>query len=583
MFKKLNDSRLIFIIIIIWYAVGNFVWWHINTPVFLSNLSGLYFQDVYKNEWLFNNAPLVTYISRFALYIFGLEYYDLAIITVKYIFFILSLFFIYKTSELVKSKTAGNISMVLFALTPAVYAMSRLYGHNTYELMTATTFNIYSLIKTQYFKDRKWTLIYAFSIGFGMMIKDLFIIHFCFPYMYIFLKGLKNRFDLSKVINILITLFIPSLIAGWHYFRKPIINKILYDPFTDPVPSWSFESLSPVTIGLSEKLLSPLIFILFLTGLIWFITKFKHKYKNIFLIYFFIPWTAIVLMPHFKCSEYLAGIIPIIILITSIWISSIKKKIISTIIIIFVIIIGIIQYIDFSYNNIKNGLKDISISFKGYRIMYFNVHTPDVFGIITEWGLVYKVVYYIIDNYKYNKVFIDTDQKRIQSIKLYTHSAGAEKVFFDTYQEKINLKEIEAIIVLGDRKIIETRERELANSLTQKTIHVDDNSNPVHFSSYKNAFWSQKEAHATDALNRKTYMERIINEQKKYDEIIAKQNEKDKILKKEMQPDFFSKKTKQEYEERVKYIHENFVEKKRFYIFGEPDENHFVRILERKK
>jgi len=370
--KRFDNITVIFLTIAIIYAIGNFIWWIINTPVIPLQFGALYFYDIFRDGWFFFNAPLKTLIMRCMFYLFGEKYYDLLIIFVNYIFFLIPLYFIYKIGVELKDKETGKIAMILFALVPAVYGTSRLYGHNNYPMMAGMTFNIYCLIKTDYFRDRKWSIWYGISIGFGLLIKDIFLWYFCAPFIYIAIIGLIEKANKAKIINIFLPIAIASLIAGWHYFRyEIIIKKVMYDVFRDSVPLFAFDSLRVTTIGLWEELLSPPIFIVFITGLMFLIFKYKLKHKNLLLLlWIIVPWFGITIMPHFKLSVYQLGFVPAIILICAEFISYIKIKYIKKIILILLIIIGFLQYIDYSFLGIK--LFNLSLQYKDYEIKYFN-------------------------------------------------------------------------------------------------------------------------------------------------------------------------------------------------------------------
>jgi hypothetical protein len=125
-----------------------------------------------------------------------------------------------------------------------------------------------------------------------------------------------------------------------------------------------------MTIGLWEELLSSPIFIIFIIGLIYFIWKYKGQYKNIILLWFFVPWLIIMLMPHRKVPEYGAGFIPAMVLIGAFFISYINKEYIKKTVILFLIVIGTLQYVDFSYKNLNIILFDLSFN-KKYGIDYY--------------------------------------------------------------------------------------------------------------------------------------------------------------------------------------------------------------------
>lgn len=339
-----DSSFIIFVAIALLYAVGNFIWWKLNTPVIPVAISALHFDDIFKDGYLYGNAPLITWIMKCIFSVFGKKYFDLQIIGVNYIFFLISLYFVYKLGLQLKDKETGNMSMFLFALTPAVYEIARTYGHQDWHVMVVMTVNIYCLIKSNDFINRKWSILYGITIGLGLLVKDEFLPYFFAPWLYVALRSLIRTVEKRKIINILMTIAIGSLISGCHYFRYKIIYKVLHEPIIETVTVFDLTSLGVTTVGVSKCILFPLLFIIFAIGFFWFLCKNKSKDKYIFILWLIVPWIIITFMPHHKKPEYCLGFVPAMILITSSFITSLrdkKKKVLSIIL----ITIYLVQYI----------------------------------------------------------------------------------------------------------------------------------------------------------------------------------------------------------------------------------------------
>ena len=319
-----NSSLLIFIMIALFYAIGNFIWWKLNTPVIPIGISAIHFNDIFRNEIFYYNAPLIAWIMKGMFFVFGKEYFDLQIIIVNYFFFLTGLYFIYKLGLKLKDKETGNAAMLLFALTPAVYELSRHYGHQDWHVMIAMIVNIYCLIKLNDFKNSKWCVLYGITAGLGMLIKDEFLPYFFIPWLYVAVRSLCNTMEKRTVLNIFVTVVLSVLISGCHYFRYEIINKFLHEPVIETAPVFSLSSLSVITVGLSKYLLYPLLFSVFAIGFLWFLYKNKNRDKYIFVLWFVVPWTIITFMPHAKMPEYCLGFVPCMILISSLFITNIK-------------------------------------------------------------------------------------------------------------------------------------------------------------------------------------------------------------------------------------------------------------------
>lgn len=115
----INNSAVIFIIIAVWYAITNFIWWQLNTPNFpCYDMAGLHFLDIFKNRVI--SSPLLTWVYKFLMSVFGNHNLDKITLSINYVFFLIPLYFIYRIGKEIDSKEAGNIAMILFALVPAV-------------------------------------------------------------------------------------------------------------------------------------------------------------------------------------------------------------------------------------------------------------------------------------------------------------------------------------------------------------------------------------------------------------------------------------------------------------------------------
>ncbi len=448
-----NSSTFVFFVIALFYAVGNFIWWQLNTPIYPYGVSGLHFLDVFNNNSLCYTAPLITNITKLMFYIFGKEYFDLIIIFINYIFFLIPLYFIYKISSELKDKETGNLAMILFALAPAIYGMSRQYGHKDYHLIAAITFNIYCLIKTDYFKSLKWSVLYGISIGLGLLIKDAFIAYFFMPLALIVLQSFYNNFESKKTINISLSILIGALISSSHYFRPEIIKKIFYEPVTEPANLLSFESFRTMTFGLYDELLSLPIFIVFIIAVIWYIKKYTNKYKHIISLWFFIPWLAITLMPHHKQAEYGAGFIPAMIIMSAMYISSIRNLIAKKIIVVSIILICMVQYIDFSYQ-INTVFYRISTRINGHEIRYYAKYGKNIiFYDSKKMKQTEEIVRYLKDTYPDSDnsiIFLDTSLEDIDSIHLIMKLNDLNFKIVNDYTNCINIDNVNIIVSAGN-------------------------------------------------------------------------------------------------------------------------------------
>lgn len=454
-----NSSIIIFVTLALLYLVGNILYWKIHTPLIVDWNSLTHFNDIFVDDVLYFNAPLLTWIMKGMFSIFSKAYFDLQIIFVNYIFFLIALYFIYKTGFELKDKKTGNIAMILFALTPSIYGISREYGHQDWHVMCTIIINIYCLIKTNKFRNRKWSILYGTSVGIGLLTKDVFPAYFFTQWLYIAIYSLIQKTDIQKISNILITISLGSLISGCHYFRYKIIHKLLINIFierrspvsSEIIPTFSFENIRIFTIGLSEYLISPPIFILFILGLIWFIFKYKKIEKYIIILWILIPWSIITFMPHHKEYEFAMGFVPAIILIISIYISSINNTYVKNFVIYCVTIIGILQYINFSYNVLNNKVFSSKLSFNisKTKIITINYYNKEFLNLATNIKYNKKYIYYIYNRIKKYKNLIFCTQYYIDNITLFLLKMK-DMIIVPNYSNNKNTIFADMLICIGE-------------------------------------------------------------------------------------------------------------------------------------
>lgn len=398
-FLKNKDSFILFFLIAFTYLITNYLWWKSNTPIIPNGIAAVHFYDIVLIKgWLFYNAPLLTYVFKFLFFIFGTEHFDLIIIAVNYIFFLTSTYFIYKIGTFINGKETGKTAMLFFSLVPAVYGMSRFFGHRDYHVMVAMVFNIYCLLKTNCFQNRKWSFIYGLSVVIGLMIKDTFVAYFFIPFICVLFIIYKKNIIKKTLLNVFLSTSVGIILSAPHYFRYDIILKIITEPITRIAPVFQFQSIRVMTVGLWEELLSPPLFLLFLISFVWFIFKYKGIYKYLFLSWFIVPWSLIMFIQQAKLAEYGMGLIPVMIIISSIYLINIKSLYIKRFIKITIILICIFQFFILSYTDSK--IFDIHFFYKNNKISYYNRYNSHlIFYNKQRRDLLVKITNYLKQNY----------------------------------------------------------------------------------------------------------------------------------------------------------------------------------------
>ncbi len=496
MLKNLNAKNpyiLIFVIALSFLA-GNIIWYIKNTPVLITELdSATHFLEIFYNLPAYN-APAITFLFKIIFYIIGTKHFDLTIIIVNYIFFIISLITIFKITKLLKDEIAGITAILLFSLTPAIYLLSRVYGINDYHLILPISLNIYTLIKSDFFTNRKWSLLYGISVAFGMLVKDSFIIFFPGSLTYVLIKiyFLKYQNKKNILLNIILSNLITFFLISFHYFRLNILKKILLRPFMDYGNIFEFKKISVFTIGLYEQMFSIPLFVLLLIGLFYYIKKYSNNNKHTLLLFFIFPWILLMLIPCDKSIAYGTAFIPALSVITAIGLTYLRRKT-KTILLFIVIILSILQYFSFSYN-INLGFDKIFLSYGSKNFRIYNNTSETLFylpdkkhlsllkinangEIIPDYNLnnCFTLLKYIKKLKKYNEIMLTINKENqavIWKSFLHANDVHIDIKFFENFKlpPKTNI-----IICIGDDAYFENY------VLNKKTNFGDFNKSDVFY------------------------------------------------------------------------------------------------------
>lgn len=492
--KKLNESKILFFIISLFYAITNYIYWILNTPIIPYNVDALHFMDVFRQNILYYNAPLIPTIIKSSFYWLSPKYFDLIIIFVNYIFFLAGLYCIYQIGKLISSIKTGQISMILFSLTPAVYSLSRFYGRQDYHVMIMMIISIFCLIKTDFFTNRKWTISYSIFVALGLLCKDSFIVYFIIPYIYIIVRSLKNNLSKNVIINIILSFIIILLLSSIHYLRPIIIFKLFFEPISETKTLSILQNIFKLTFGLSQELLALPLFILFIISFLWYLLKYKNTYKQILVLWLFIPWITLLLMQHYKESIFCMGMIPPIIIISSIYITKIHKTILRQILIYIFIILGLLQFFEYSFN-INVGLTKIAMDFNEKHFCYFNKET-NTENKNKKYINFLDNLLQIINKYRLNKIYIkyNTENVKLKFVDFLNY-LNINGIFFnyDSLMSWTDCSKIDTIFYIGDYLSAKKQLKEYITDIMEHPISQMDNIDINHYSNEFLKFSTERE------------------------------------------------------------------------------------------
>jgi len=369
----------------VFYAAHNYIWLTNNSPIPL-NPSEIYKLVALAEQQLpISGVKEAINIIRHGqycpIYFFNAALFNnifgKSIITScmgNIFWFILTLVGIYLLTAETFNKTAGLWAILLFSFFPITYGSSR-HFEDSFGLMALTPFLFLFLFKSNKFNNLLYSCLFGLFVGLSFMIKKSAVVFIMPPAIYFIISALKIKDNLkNRIINATLSIIIFILIISWRYWNFEHLQWLFTVPFEEAEPSLDFftKYLEVFVVGIINYQLSLPFFILFIYGIFQFLKSPTVKYKKIiYLLWIIFPIVFFTIIPHRKMLRVIIPYLPAIAVISAYGLTNIKNIIIRYSAYIAVIIIGLIQFYDFSFFKILD-LHTLSIKTDVSNIRYFN-------------------------------------------------------------------------------------------------------------------------------------------------------------------------------------------------------------------
>lgn len=239
MIKKSNTYYIpILFIIFTFHLVNNFVILkQDNVPLFFDeggfyNLSVQYYRYLFSSpnigkifhhfHSISNFYPPLVFIERIPFFMLWGVSEDISILANIPFLFIL-IYFVFLIGKHIVDSKVGLLAAFLVSFYPGIYGFSRT-NFVTIPMAAAVATSLYLLLRTENFINRKFSILLGISIGFGLLIKWLYLIYIIPSMTICFLTSFKKykgksfnkvftNFLLAIAIGIVITLpwYLPNI------------------------------------------------------------------------------------------------------------------------------------------------------------------------------------------------------------------------------------------------------------------------------------------------------------------------------------------------------------------------------------
>jgi hypothetical protein len=310
-------------------------------------------------------------LSSVPLYLVFGRSTDVAVMT-NILYLIILVLSVYGIGRRIHSKEVGLMAVFIVSFFPIIFGMSRSYWQD-FPLTTMVSLSIYLLMRTDYFRDRKYSVLFGLSIGLGMLTKWTHFVFLAGPFLYIFTLSLKMNEESHEkgkrpILNTIIAILVGMAVASFWYIPNglDVASKLfgLSAGITGKGDEATrFQQLGE-TIGPSGTLKSLLFYggmlineqvSFFFAGLFLIFTVLllkRERGENLWMLILWvvIPFIAFTLIKN-KTTRNTVPMLPAIGLIISWGIMTIRVTWTRKAVIAIILFIGLFQYITISYGS----------------------------------------------------------------------------------------------------------------------------------------------------------------------------------------------------------------------------------------
>ena len=376
---------LILLALLLFHMINNYVIvTQDNTPLLWDGGDYFYRSLKYYNVFVnfdsdflsaFNDVshyrPPLLMLSSVPLYLVFGRSTDVAVMT-NILYLIILILSIYGIGRRIHSREVGLMAAFIVSVFPIIFGLSRSYWQD-FPLTAMVSLSTYLLIRTDYFRDKKYSILFGLSIGLGMLTKWTYFVFLTGPFLYLFILSLRIDEVSSKerkkpIWNVAVAILVGMVLASFWYVPNglDVAGKLFglsagitgkgdeatrFQQLGESIgPSGTFKSLVFYGGVLVNEQVSFFFAGLFLIFTVLLLKRDRGQPLWILLLWIVIPVVAFTLIKN-KTTRNTVPMVPAIGLIISWGVMNIraswKRKTVTA----FILFIGLFHYFSISYGN----------------------------------------------------------------------------------------------------------------------------------------------------------------------------------------------------------------------------------------
>lgn len=374
---------IILLFLVLFYAINNYLWLKSGNGIAING------EEIYRikillkeylpletiGEWVHAVrygvvSPIYYMVALLPKKLIGVSYDTIYMINIFW--YLLIIISVYRLGQYLFDRQTGLLGAVILSLYPAIYGFSRMF-QESFAIVFIPVLVVLFLFKSDELRNTKYTIILGLIFGTGMLLKKTSLVYCAAPVMYIVLRSLIVSRGNKKILkNFGLFIVTVLLVSGYRYSNIEYLSKLVVTPLEEPSGRWfEYENLRIAILGIIDYQLTLPFLVLLLFGLVKFLKNENNLKRTIFMLWIIVPVAFWVFIPHRKMIRVFLPYLPALALISAYGIGRIRKKTAKVITVMLMVIIGVVQYYEFSFG-IGLDLYWIDVKILGREVAYFH-------------------------------------------------------------------------------------------------------------------------------------------------------------------------------------------------------------------
>jgi hypothetical protein len=278
--------------------------------------------------------------------------YAAMILTLNLPYLFLALLFVYKLGEHVSGRRTGLFAAGLFSLYPGVYGISRQYCEE-FAVMCVSVFAVWCLLKSDSFRSRRYSLLFALALAWGMLIKYSTFVCLIGPVAAVlcFFRAGRPASGPARLVNFALSVTLFLILIGPKYFHPANLKAFALRPVFNPSPeAWHsvFNLQATLFAPWLYHLALPFFIVWSVSAVPWMRTA-DARAKWAVLLWMLVPWVSLILMRHMRNAYYLILVTPPMAIMSAYGLESLLKGRKARAVAAGLAALGLVQFYDFSF------------------------------------------------------------------------------------------------------------------------------------------------------------------------------------------------------------------------------------------